>query len=66
MSLIGSVLSIENLPGMKENSNNMASFNHTPIISTDCERAFSVFKDFLTNKRYKETDVHLRDQMMIE
>jgi hypothetical protein len=36
------------------------------MTSVDCERAFSIFKDLLTNKRNRLTEDHLRDQMIIQ
>lgn len=35
-------------------------------VVSPCERAFSHFKDLLTNKRTQLTEEHLKDQMLIQ
>ncbi len=64
MVQIGSVLTGVEVPGLKEDSNIIASFSCAPMTSVDCERAFSIFKDLLTNKRNRLIGDHLRDQML--
>ncbi len=63
---IGSVLKGEEVPGLKEDPNIIASFSCAPVTSVDCERTFSIFKDLLINKRNRLTEDHLRDQMLIQ
>uniref|UniRef100_A0A0K2T2Z2 Uncharacterized protein n=1 Tax=Lepeophtheirus salmonis TaxID=72036 RepID=A0A0K2T2Z2_LEPSM len=46
MSNIDLVISVENVGGVKENSDIIASFNSAPMTSVDCERSLCIFKTF--------------------
>uniref|UniRef100_A0A0K2T048 Uncharacterized protein n=1 Tax=Lepeophtheirus salmonis TaxID=72036 RepID=A0A0K2T048_LEPSM len=63
---IGSLLSRASVPGRKEDPNTIASFNCASMTSMVCERAFSVFNDFLTKKRNRLIEDHLKGQMIIQ
>ena len=47
MSQIGSVLSWEKAQGLKEDPNVIANYSCAPMISMDCEGAFSTLKDLI-------------------
>ena len=52
--------------GLKEDSNVIANFSCAPMISMDCEGAFSTFKNLLSTKRNCFMEAHLKDQMLIQ
>ena len=64
---MGAVLSGKTVPDIaREDPNIIASFRCAPMMSVDCERAFSRFKDLLSTKRARLTEGHLKDQMLIQ
>ncbi len=65
MCQFGSVLIWEKVQNLKEDLNVIANFSCAPMMSMDCKRAFSTFKDLLSSKRNCLTEAHLKDQMLI-
>ncbi len=66
MCQFGSVLSWEKVQGLKEDPNVLANFSCAPMMFMDCTGAFTTFNDLLSSKRNCLTEVHLKDQMLIQ
>ena len=66
MVQIDAVLTGQEVEGMKEDPNIIAKFSCALMVSVDCERAFSLFKDLFSSKRTSLTEAHLRDHMIVQ
>jgi hypothetical protein len=66
LNKISKVISGERVQDFNVSPSTVVNFTYAPMVSVDCERAFSHFKDILSSKRRKLTETHLKDIMIIQ